>query len=402
MLLVPHYSKFVINMNIHFYLSDKGRETTSIVLVISHSGKYYRKATGMTCKTATWSAAKEKSGHAPTDKRLNEIRASLLSDLDELSTPQDIKKAIDKAFGVKVKEVAPKIVRRDTPTFFEYIKEWSERESTSKRQRVLAYNNIRRLMPTTDWADVTEVWYYRIIGKMEDAGWGINYQGSTIKFIKVIMHEALKLGYHSNRAYEEFRIPHAPVDNIYLTEEEMNRLWLAEPKQSMQQKARDLAWLGYLTCARFSDYSRLTEENIGTDGKIRFAQQKTSRAVVIPCAPRVREILSRNGGRAPVLSQQKFNDAIKELCQDCGICDKCETVSIKGRKRIHKVWEKWELVTSHTFRRSAATNLYLQGIPLRSIQQLTGHSSLESLERYLRVSGEENADRLSGIDFFTK
>ena len=76
----PHYSKFVINfvinMNIHFYLSDKGRETTSIVLVVSHRGKYYRKATGMTCKTAVWSAAKEKSGHAPTDKRLNEIRAS--------------------------------------------------------------------------------------------------------------------------------------------------------------------------------------------------------------------------------------------------------------------------------------------------------------------------------------
>lgn len=389
-------------MNIHFFLADKSRQKTSINLIISHRGKYYKKATGLVCLTEQWSTAKGKCLNATINKRLQMIQSSLLSDLDEFSTPKDIKQAIVRALGGKPKEDAPKVVAPQTKTFMDYFKEWSERESTSIRQHKLAYHNVLDLMGDASWDEVNESYHYRLIRKMEEKEWGVNYQGNMIKAVKVVMNEGLKLGYHSNRVFLDFKAPHAEVDNIYLNADEMERLWVADISSSLKSKSRDLAWLGYLTCARFSDYSRLTEDNIGTDGKIRFSQQKTSRQVVLPCSPRVREILARNEGKAPELSHQKFNQYIKELCRDCGIVDKVETVSIKGTKRIHEVVEKWELVSSHTFRRSAATNLYLQGVPLRSIMQLTGHSSIAMLEKYLKVGGEENASRLADIDFFSK
>lgn len=386
-------------MNIHFFLSDKARETTSIILVISHKGKYYRKSTGLTCKTASWSISKERSGHAPTDKKLNEIKASLLSDLDEFSTPADIDKAIDKDLhpDKKPKQMA---VKSSTPSLCDTYKEWSERDVPGQRQRRLAYNNLIRVMGHPKWEDITETFYHIFVRKMENLGWSTNYQGAMIKKLKTVMNEGLKFGYHSNTAFRNFKVARIDVDNIYLTAEEMDRLWSCDLPSEMLRKARDLAWLGYLTCARFSDYSRLSEDNIGADGMIRFSQQKTSRRVVLPCSPRVREILERNGGKAPKLAQQNFNDAIKDACRIAGITDKVEHIVSKGARHIRQVVDKCDLVSSHTFRRSAATNLYLQGVPLRSIMQLTGHSSIAMLEKYLKVGGEENASRLADNPFF--
>lgn len=331
--------------------------------------------------------------------RLIHIRAEERQ--EEAVTEEDVLRVMEYAIvGEQRPQKRVNPVKIKAQTYMEHFKEWSERPSVTIKHRRLAYNNILKIMGKANWDDVNESYCYRLILKMQDKGWGINYQGNMVKAVKTVMNEGLKLGYHFNHSFQGFRAPHSEVDNIYLTEAEMQLLWNAEIKSSLKSKSRDLAWLGYLTCARFSDYSRLSEGNIGSDGKIRFNQQKTSRAVVLPCSPKVREILERNGGCAPVLSHQKFNQYIKELCKDCGINDKIETVSIKGARRERSVCEKWELVTSHTFRRSAATNLYLKGVPLRSIMQLTGHSSIAVLEKYLKVTGEENADRLSDNEFF--
>ena len=388
-------------MNIHFFLSDKARETTSIILVVSHKGKYYRKSTGLTCKTIQWSKSKEKSGHIPTDKKLGNIKASLLSDLDEFSPPADITKAIDRALnGDKPQPEKPKI-EKTTPTFWEFFDEWAERDSPNKRQRKLSRNNIERVMGSKiTWNTIDIPFYTLMVRKMQDKGWSQNYIGGNIKHLKAMMHEAYNLGYHTNGHWKDLHKIAEDTDNIYLTADEMERLWTCELPSEMLRKARDLAWLGYLTCARFSDYSRLSEESIGRDGMIRFSQQKTSRAVVLPCSPRVREILARNGGKAPKLCQQNFNDAIKDACRIAGITDKVEHIVSKGTRHIREVVDKCDLVSSHTFRRSAATNLYLQGVSLRSIMQLTGHSSIAMLEKYLKVGGEENASRLADNPFF--
>lgn len=391
---------YVPKLGISFNLVNPHKATTSVRVLISNRGRVYRKSIGMSVESSSW--INGRCYDRNKNDRLKKIRTALEYELNDNSTEQQIKSALAHIYNGRWNDTPLDDDYKEGVSFYDYFKEWSERPSGAIRQKKNTFKNVFRIMGMCNWGDINERWYTRFILLCDKEGYSRNFTGIMIGRIKTVLHEGKKLGYHNSDFWQEMKKFKEPVENVALTKEECERIMNFETNSSIERKAIDLFTLGYLTCARFSDYSRLTEENIGTDGKIRFAQQKTSRAVVIPCAPRVREILSRNGGRAPVLSQQKFNDAIKELCRDCGICDKCETVSIKGRKRIHEVWEKWELVTSHTFRRSAATNLYLQGIPLRSIQQLTGHSSLESLERYLRVSGEENADRLSGIDFFTK
>lgn len=383
-------------MTIHFNLADRARTVSIIRLIIHHKGKVYRTTTGISCKCSDWSQKKERTGNVRKDEELKNIRIRLLSRLDDFSTDRDIKRAISYAIDGKEETAEPR-----TPTFMEYFRQWGDVQIASIRQRRLAYNNTLALMGDGhDWDDITEAFMFRLLRGMQDNRWGVNYQGRMVKCIKAVMNEGYRLGYHRNMAYRDFKAPSAPVENIYLNDEEMDRIWNYKSRLSMEMKVAHLAMLGYLTCARFSDYSRLSEANIGDDGMLRFSQQKTGRTVVIPCSPKIRKILELNGGKAPKISQQNFNTTIKDICRKLGIDDKVEITSMEGRDRVRRVYEKWELVSSHTFRRSAATNLYLAGVPLRSIMQLTGHSTIAMLERYLKVTGEENAIKLADNPFF--
>lgn len=65
-----------------------------------------------------------------------------------------------------------------------------------------------------------------------------------------------------------------------------------------------------------------------------------------------------------------------------------------------KVLPKSQLVTTHTARRSAATNLYLEGASLKTIADLGGWENNEMLRIYLRASGLDSARLAQDLDFF--
>ncbi len=48
-----------------------------------------------------------------------------------------------------------------------------------------------------------------------------------------------------------------------------------------------------------------------------------------------------------------------------------------------------EGVSTHSFRRTALTMMSSAGIPLRVIQEISGHNDLGTLQRYLEVSPEQ-------------
>ena len=64
---------------------------------------------------------------------------------------------------------------------------------------------------------------------------------------------------------------------------------------------------------------------------------------------------------------------------------------------LQKSLERAEIVgaTSHSFRRSALTKLHKAGLPLKIIQSLSGHSSLNTLSLYLQVSDEDKKRAIS-------
>jgi integrase len=64
--------------------------------------------------------------------------------------------------------------------------------------------------------------------------------------------------------------------------------------------------------------------------------------------------------------------------------------------------EKYNLITTHTARRSGATNMFLAGIPAQSIMKITGHTTESSFMKYLRISKDANATLIANNPFFNK
>jgi integrase/recombinase XerD len=56
-------------------------------------------------------------------------------------------------------------------------------------------------------------------------------------------------------------------------------------------------------------------------------------------------------------------------------------------------------VSTHSFRRTALTQMSSAGIPLRHIQEISGHNDLGTLQRYLEVTPEQRRQAISVIGF---
>lgn len=83
-----------------------------------------------------------------------------------------------------------------------------------------------------------------------------------------------------------------------------------------------------------------------------------------------------------------------------GITDMVYIERTRGGKVERLSVPRYELVSSHTARRSFATNTYLAGIPAARIMLMTAHSTEEAFFRYIRISRSENAKTLSEHPFF--
>lgn len=100
------------------------------------------------------------------------------------------------------------------------------------------------------------------------------------------------------------------------------------------------------------------------------------------------------------MSEQKLNKHIKELCRMAGIRQKVEVSITRGTGVERTIKEKWEMVSTHTARRSFATNAYKAGVPSLAIMQVTGHTTEKSFLKYIKISREENAELLRDHPFF--
>ena len=220
--------------------------------------------------------------------------------------------------------------------------------------------------------------------------------------LRAIVGKAAMSGYPVNGAFREISVREEDAGAVYLTMQEITGIYRFTCLSPRQQEIRDVFILGCLTGLRYSDYSRLSENNfIDNFRQIKVKTRKTGAVVQLPAHRFVREILEKYGYRLPPgRSIQYFNRAIKQICRKTGIDEKQLSERTRGTEVDRKTCPKWELVSSHTARRSFATNMFLMGAPPYRIMLITGHRSEKSFFKYIRITREENAEFLSGHPFF--
>ena len=178
----------------------------------------------------------------------------------------------------------------------------------------------------------------------------------------------------------------------------------------MLQRTEDLFVVACRTGLRISDFKRLKKDHIikskfpvieaGNTIEIeceflRILTQKTEKEVDIPLHSNVAEILLKYDFKLPKMSDQKFNNLIKEVCEAAGINEACIYDETKGNSITRKEQPKYELISSHTGRRSFATNHYKQNFPILSIMAITGHSKVKDFMNYIVLDANAHAKVLA-------
>jgi len=129
---------------------------------------------------------------------------------------------------------------------------------------------------------------------------------------------------------------------------------------------------------------------------VKLIQFKTKNPVIIPLHKEVKRILEKYNGSLPdVISNQKFNDYIKEACQLAGITDTVKFKEEKGGKVEIVNREKYKMVSAHSGRRTFATLQYLAGVPVPTIMKITGHRSVKTFLTYLKLDNMEHAEQMA-------
>lgn len=243
--------------------------------------------------------------------------------------------------------------------------------------------------------------YNSLLQYCNQIGFRTNTTGSVIKRIKAVLHTAFEEGISKNTIFQSnnFKAVKEKVYNIYLTSEELKKL-IDLPLSGTYEKYRDVFLIGCYVAQRYSDYSRISPEHIQTTGNgnkvIDLVQIKTKQRVLIPFLfPELDTLLQKYDYKVPKIVEQPFNRALKKIGELAGIDKEVVLTENIGGETKERLVKKYELITSHTARRTGATNLFLLGYSAIQIMKVTGHTTAESLMDYIKVSLEENADKMA-------
>lgn len=231
---------------------------------------------------------------------------------------------------------------------------------------------------------------------------------SAIKSWKIFqwfLRWADKKGYLENKEYIDFEPRLKTVKDkevVYLTWDELMRVYnLNFPdNKKYLERVRDVFCFQCFTSLRYSDVAKLKREDI-VDDVMKVVTEKTGDTIRIELNKYSRAILEKYADKEkplPVPSNQKMNEWIKEVCFLSGINTPVTSVYYKGSDRIEEVHPKYELIGTHTGRRTFICNALTMGIPASTVMEWTGHSDYKAMKPYIKIADQEKAKAMKKFD----
>lgn len=234
-------------------------------------------------------------------------------------------------------------------------------------------------------------------------GYSTNYAGKNFDNLKAVCNEAKREGKAVNQYASNLRSFSGNNDGkeiIALSFEELEKIDNLTNLPMSLDNARKWLLIGCEIGQRGGDLLNLGVNNFDTRKGVKMIdilQQKSGKKVTIPVRDKLEEILK--SGLPYKISIQRFNEYLKTLCELAEINEAVGGYLFdSGKKRkIKGVFSKYKLISSHTCRRSFATNYYKE-IPTPILMEITGHSR-ESI--FLNYIGK-NRDTDANANLFVK
>jgi len=175
-------------------------------------------------------------------------------------------------------------------------------------------------------------------------------------------------------------------------------------EKSYLDRVRDVFRFCCVTGLRYSDAFNLRRADIKED-YIEVTTQKTTDSLRIPLNTPASAILEKyknvpfeNGKALPVISNQKMNDYLRELCQLAGIDAPVRITTIRGNVRTDEIIPKYKLIGTHAARRTFVTTMLSKGISAEVVMKITGHSSYSAMKPYIEIVSSARANAMQVLN----
>lgn len=296
--------------------------------------------------------------------------------------------------------------------FIEEAKEnntWTK-ATVTKHQTLISH--IQGYRKHIEFDDITEDFFNAFIRYLiNEKNLSNPYIVKLIKNFKTFMNWATKKGFNKTIAYKTFEPQLKGVSTsdktniIALSPEEFMHLYDLPIKTPCLERVRDVFCFCCATSLRYSDVRNLKWSNIKED-RIELVTIKTDDPIVIyfndlsyPIIKKYEQYKNVSENVLPVISNQKYNDYLKELGKLAGFDQPTTKVIFKGSERIERTVPKYELLTSHVARKTFVTLALYKGIPAEVVRSFTGHKDAKVMERYFKFNGQEKKNQMQNFNF---
>ncbi|PQJ77115.1 tyrosine-type recombinase/integrase [Polaribacter glomeratus] len=338
---------------------------------------------------------------------LNKIENHVLNAFNSVNTETISKEwlqtQIDNYYNPKVETNIPTDLISYIDFYLDYRK--NELTETTKRKCRVIKNKLIKYETFTEKKilikNINDSFKNEFVNYQKEKMYAQNTIQREFVTIKTFCKHARYLGLETHYQLDGLRIDKQKVEKIYLTFEDLTKIETISKEKLTDSldNAKDWLIISCYTGQRVSDFMRFTDEQIRIEDSkhlIEFTQKKTGKNMTVPLHPKVLEILNKRKGKFPYsISDQKYNDFIKIVCELAEIKELTKGSKLVETKKDSKIYrkktgtyKKYDLVTSHIGRRSFATNFYGK-IPTTYLIYVTGHST-ETM--FLNYIGKSNKD----------
>jgi integrase len=406
-------------MNVKFYLRDLTKEKASLTAgneqpiwcYVTFNGNRLRLSTQIKVYTNEWNIEKGKIRGSSTEiEKLNQRLKNIRSKAEmvfnnylikeEVLTPKILKQELLPILFPEKYVAKPEIKLN----LFTFLKEFIK--NNPRNIKVGTMKSYLQLVPLLEeYAKIngSPVLEFEAVNK----SWGesfskfllvkknhsVNNTDKHIKNIKALMQYSLELELHSNTKYIGIKREKVETVEISLKEEEIKAIYELEIDERYRA-TKDIFVFSCLTGLRISDIINLKKHNWKQDF-LNVQTIKTGEILQIPLRKTAKKILQKYHGELPTIYEQKYNKQLKYIAELIPSLQSEEIVySTKGGIKTEKKVFKYELVKSHTARRSFATNEYYAGTDNLVIRAITGHKTERDFFNYIKVNQLEKASTL--------
>jgi len=388
---------------VNFYLKDpKSKVETPIYLFFSFDNQRLKYAIGQSIKPKFWNFE---------DQNVREMRdatnfASINALIKKIGDNVEDEYLKAKSKGIRA---TPGYLRTQLNNFlyigiekakgfFEYLNEYmevqavSKKAGTIKKYRTLSNHLLefqrKRKYPVA-FESLNPGFYEKFMAfYIQDLKIMNNTTGKYISALKTFLHWATERKFNSNNDFLKFKAISKAADITYLTWDELMKIYSHDLHENKRlDQVRDVFCFGCFTGLRHSDMTAIKKENIKGENIV-LTSVKTRERLQIPLNEFSYDILKKYDYKLPAISNQKFNDYIKEVGKLAEINEPIILTKYRGAEEVKYNKPKWAFLSSHCGRRTFVTLSLEKGMRAETVMDITGHKSYKTFKKYIKITSK--------------